>query len=186
MSSVCVLVGTDHHPFVRLVAWADEWSVQHPADRVVVQHGHSPAPEVAAAVAFLDPVELTQLVRSSDVVVTHGGPGTMMTARSGGRMPILVPRDPARGEHVDGHQVRFSRWVEDKGLATVVRDVTALGDAVRANIEHPVTVTSTGDHAGAPQRLAQLLQQVGCGEHELLRRRRRERRGRWTDRSSVW
>ena len=56
----------------------------------------------------------------------------MSDARAGGHLPILVPRDPALGEHVDGHQMRFAGWVESKGLATVARDADTFASAVAA------------------------------------------------------
>ena len=50
-----VLLGTDVHPFDRLVTWADTWATQHPADEVVVQHGYTDPPRVATAVRLLPP-----------------------------------------------------------------------------------------------------------------------------------
>ncbi len=44
---VLVSVGTDFHPFDRLVAAVDRWAAQHPEARVVVQHGRSRAPRHA-------------------------------------------------------------------------------------------------------------------------------------------
>src|SRR5207342_3032116 len=101
---VLVQVGTDHHPFDRLVAWADTWAGAHPDVEVLVQHGRSRAPDVASGSAFLDRDTLTGLLESADVVVSHGGPATISEARAAGHRPVVVPRDPGRGEHVDDHQ----------------------------------------------------------------------------------
>jgi UDP-N-acetylglucosamine transferase subunit ALG13 len=140
---IVVLLGTDVHPFARLVAWADEWAHDHPEDEVVVQHGYSSPPSEARAVRLLPPAELVSLIARADVVVTHGGPGTMSDARAAGHRPILVPRDPGRGEHVDGHQQRFAAWVEEKGLAAVARDVETFRAAVSATDRGRVTAADS-------------------------------------------
>jgi hypothetical protein len=46
---VLISVGTDHHPFDRLVTWADGWLATRPEGsvRCVVQSGTSRAPLVA-------------------------------------------------------------------------------------------------------------------------------------------
>jgi UDP-N-acetylglucosamine transferase subunit ALG13 len=103
---VVVAVGTDHHPFDRLVAWADTWAARARA-RVVIQHGTAAAPTRAEGEALLPSERLMELLRTADAVVCHGGPGTIGAARAAGRIPIVVARRPDLGEHVDDHQVRF-------------------------------------------------------------------------------
>ena len=53
--TIAVLLGTDVHPYARLVSWADDWAREHPDDRVVVQHGYSEPPAVADGVRLLAP-----------------------------------------------------------------------------------------------------------------------------------
>lgn len=157
---IAVLLGTDVHPFARLVGWADDWAREHPDDTVVVQYGYSEPPAVAQGVRLMPPAELAALIREADVVVTHGGPGTMSDARAAGHLPVLVPRDPSLGEHVDGHQLRFSAWVESKGLATVARDAAAFVTAVAAADRGRVTA--------ADSRVAATATRVGRLIDELL------------------
>ena len=118
MSSVLVVVGTDHHPFARAVEWADRWAQAHPDDQVTVQHGSSAPPARARGVAVVAPAELDGLMRGADVVITHGGPGTISAARAAGHVPLILPRDPSHGEHVDDHQMRFSAWADEHGLGS--------------------------------------------------------------------
>lgn len=160
MTAIAVLVGTDHHPFDRVVQWADDWQRHHPEHDVMVQHGHSAPPEAARAVAFMEPQDLKEFAERSDVVITHGGPGTLMTARANGRLPILVPRDPRLGEHVDSHQMRFARWVSGRRLAVVIQDVDVLGPAVEAQLVRPVPVSAHRHTADASQALAHLIEDI--------------------------
>ncbi|MDT9594387.1 glycosyltransferase [Nocardioides zeae] len=137
---VVALVGTDHHPFDRLVGWMDAFARQHAAagTRVVVQHGHSAAPSVAEGRAFLGHDELVELVGAAGVVVCHGGPGTIMDARRVGHVPVCVPRDPERGEHVDGHQLRFAEVAEGAGM---VQLATSRDDAL-ARVEQSLEASA--------------------------------------------
>ncbi len=118
MSHVFVMVGTDHHPFDRLVDWVDEAARRHPETRFVVQHGASRAPIVAEGSAYFPHEQIRELLLDAAAAVCHGGPGTIMDARSAGHVPICVPRDPALGEHVDGHQQRFAALVHGAGVVT--------------------------------------------------------------------
>ncbi|MEP6758541.1 MAG: sulfotransferase [Actinomycetota bacterium] len=147
---VVVLVGTDHHPFDRLVAWADRWAGTRRA-RVIIQHGTARPPEHAEGVRLLPFTELTQLLRDATAVVCHGGPGTIATARAAGIRPIAVARDPARAEHVDGHQLRFVAAAARTGEVVVVADEAALHAALDLALAAPVgqriepTVRDTDD-----------------------------------------
>lgn len=120
---VLALAGTDHHPFDRLVSWIDSAAAARPDVHFVIQYGASRAPLVAEGHAFLGHEELADLIDAAAVVVCHGGPGTITDAREAGHVPLCVPRDPALGEHVDGHQQRFAAMVGGVGVVHEVRTV---------------------------------------------------------------
>lgn len=143
---VLVITGTDVHPFTRLIEWADAWAAGHPDDDVLVQHGYTAAPRVARAVEIFTPAELTRALEGADVVVCHGGPGTISTVRSAGLQPVVVARDPSLGEHVDGHQLRFAGWAGERGLAVVAATVDDLPAAVA-----DASAQGRGDAAPATQ-----------------------------------
>lgn len=69
--------------------------------------------------------ELEEQMRTADAVIAHAGTGSALTALAVGQLPILVPRDPAHHEHVDGHQFEIARRLGDAGLAltTAVEDL---------------------------------------------------------------
>lgn len=113
---VVVMLGTDHHPFTRLIDWTDEEARARPGTRFVVQHGATRPPVVAEGSPFWPVERIRTLLVEASAVVCHGGPGTIMDARTAGHVPICVPRDPALGEHVDGHQLRFATLVASAGV----------------------------------------------------------------------
>lgn len=131
-----VLLGTDHHPFTRLVAWADEVATLRPDLRLLVQHGATAAPRVAEGRAFLPHRELVSLVGEASAVACHGGPGTIMDARAAGHLPVCVPRDPALGEHVDGHQLRFAALAGRAGVVRTVARVDQFHAAIHEAVAH--------------------------------------------------
>lgn len=65
--------------------------------------------------------ELEQAMRESDVVVAHAGTGTALSALQCGKVPVLVPRRSAHGEHVDDHQQQTAGELTARGLAIGVQ-----------------------------------------------------------------
>ena len=132
MPLVLVTVGTDHHPFERLIGWIDRWTPAAPV-RVVVQYGTAVPPHTAEGVAFLAPDEFAALLADADAVVCSGGPGAIMETRAMGLRPIVVPRRSSLGEHVDDHQRAFADFMGGRDLITLAdeeRDLHVALDAV--------------------------------------------------------
>jgi UDP-N-acetylglucosamine transferase subunit ALG13 len=133
-----VTVGTDHHPFDRLVRWVDAWLGRAAGNplRCLVQTGTSAPPAGQAAwTAYLEHARLEAAMAEAVAVVCHGGPGTILGARQAGAVPIVVPRQQRLGEHVDDHQVRFARRLAAEGsvhLAESEPDLHRLLDQVVA------------------------------------------------------
>jgi UDP-N-acetylglucosamine--N-acetylmuramyl-(pentapeptide) pyrophosphoryl-undecaprenol N-acetylglucosamine transferase len=69
--------------------------------------------------------ELRAAMAGADLVVAHAGIGSALAALDAGRAPLLVPRDPAFGEHVDDHQQQIGAALRELRIATV-RDVGQL------------------------------------------------------------
>nr|WP_241728794.1 glycosyltransferase [Nocardioides zeae] len=172
------MVGTDHHPFDRLVGWLDRLAASlGPRAEIVVQHGHSVRPQVASGVEFVDQEQLTDLLDRAAVVVCHGGPGTIMDARRAGHVPVCVPRDPSRGEHVDAHQERFAAVVEDAGVVRLATDFPALADQVAATLRaRGPQADVTEIEAAAEESAARFARQIDPVVGRPVRRVRSVRR----------
>lgn len=120
---VVVTVGTDHHPFNRIIGWVNDWLAAHP-DQVAdffVQSGSASAVPACRAKQSLDSDELEAVLDSADVIVAHGGPATIAAAWARGVRPIVVPRLPGLGEHVDDHQVTFCRKLAELGRISLAQ-----------------------------------------------------------------
>jgi len=147
-ADVVVSVGTDHHRFDRLISWIDDWRDRHPDVSVVVQAGTSPSPRYDSR-ELIPHGELLELFRGASVVVSHGGPSTVMDARMSGRLPIVVARDPAYHEHVDEHQMRFAEHLARHGVAIVVDSREDLFAAMDNALADPDGFAVTADHGNA-------------------------------------
>lgn len=138
-------VGTDHHPFDRLIRWVDGWLEAGGRDRAscFVQYGTSKAPRGSTSLNHLEHSEylahdeMTRLTSSATAVVCHGGPGTIMDCLKVGTKPIVVPRRKAEGEHVDDHQLRFTRRLQSAGYIEVAETEEALRTLLDDAITNP-------------------------------------------------
>jgi UDP-N-acetylglucosamine transferase subunit ALG13 len=139
---ILVTVGTHHQPFTRLIGALRNL----PSDELVVQYGHSPPParhSAQEAVPFLDYDRLAALMDTADVVVTHAGVGTVLTALRMGHTPILVPRLERFAEHVDDHQAELTEMLEGTSRVIAVWDMDELAPAV-ASVPPRAETTATG------------------------------------------
>jgi UDP-N-acetylglucosamine transferase subunit ALG13 len=134
---VIVSVGTDKHPFDRLIGWVENWVADRVDIEVFIQYGTSIAPTLTPGAAHIDHDELVNMIRSADVVITHGGPSTVMDVRSNGRLPIVVARDPALGEHVDDHQMRFAEHLGKHGMALLASSRADLHELIDRGLADP-------------------------------------------------
>jgi UDP-N-acetylglucosamine transferase subunit ALG13 len=135
---VLCLVGTDHHPFQRLVSWSDAFAASRPDVDVLVQYGRSLPPRVAEGRAFLEREDLDALLARARVAVTHGGPGLISEVRAAGLRPLTVPRDPDRGEHVDRHQIRFLDRMDSHDLVELVTSQESFLAGVAQGLANPL------------------------------------------------
>ena len=103
---------------------------------------------------------------TSDVVVSHGGPATISEARAAGHLPVVVPRDPAFGEHVDDHQKRFSAWLASKGLVDRHTDEASFLVALDEALERGRTAGAEADAAVAAsvERFGRLVDEARSGK----------------------
>ena len=135
--NIFVSVGTDHHPFDRLVAWTSSWAERHPEDDVFVQYGTSSPPSAGDGGELLDRTSMLARVAAADVVVISCGPGGVMDVRGAGRLPVVVARREPLGEHVDDHQLAFARHLEVHELARTIEDEDGFTAVIEEARRHP-------------------------------------------------
>lgn len=173
---VVVSLGTDHHRFDRLVAWIDAWTAEHPDIDVLVQRGTAREPATARSVDLLPYDDLVAAMAAADAVVVQGGPAGIVDARGTGHRPIVVPRRAALGEHVDDHQVRFTRWMAERDQIDLAETVEELHRLLDARLADPASgrVEEVRDGSAAVDAFAAVVDPLLAGR---ARRRRAASRG---------
>ena len=71
-------------------------------------------------VAQVPPAELEAMSVASDVVVAHGGVGSILQQLGVRKSPVVAVRSSSHAEHVDDHQQGFAETVAARGLASVL------------------------------------------------------------------
>ncbi len=129
---IFVTVGTHEQPFNRLVEYMDKWAAESD-ENVIMQTGFSTYEPKHCEWSKLYPYSrMVELVEEARIVITHGGPSSFIMPLQIGKTPIVVPRKKEFDEHVNDHQVDFSKAVaERQGNIIVVEDVEKLTVVLR-------------------------------------------------------
>lgn len=143
---IFVTVGTHEQPFDRLVKEIDELKgkgiIQ---EEVIVQTGYCTYEPKNCTWSKLIPYDdMIKNVNEARIVITHGGPASFIMPLQVGKIPIVVPRQVEFNEHVNNHQVEFSKAVAERfGNIIVVETVSEL-ETVILNYNNMVTSLSVG------------------------------------------
>lgn len=133
---IFVTVGTHEQPFNRLVKEIDSLKENGViSEDVIIQTGFSTYEPLFCEWSKLYPYqEMVKKVADARIVITHGGPSSFIMPLQIGKIPIVVPRKKAFDEHVNDHQVEFSKAVaERQGNLIVVEDI---GDLKRTILNY--------------------------------------------------
>lgn len=153
-----VATGTHRHAFDRLLKLADDGVAQGLLPRPASAQSGTSAfrPDHLSASATLTPAQMETAVAQSKIVICHGGAGLIALALRHGHIPLVLPREAARGEHVDDHQTDMTRKLAERHLA-ISLDQHSLRDAVALALEGPRPVR--GHDSGMPvgERVAELV-----------------------------
>ena len=133
---ILVLLGTQNNSFHRLLEEIEK-NVENGKinEEVVVQAGYTkfePHTQKQAIKVFntIPKKELDSLIEKANIVISHGGVGSMVTANQKGKKVIAVPRYKKYHEHVNDHQVETIEIFAKKGYVMPLKDVENLGQAL--------------------------------------------------------
>ena len=130
---IFVTVGTHEQPFNRLIQCVDELKRDgRIADDVFIQSGYSTyEPKYCEWSRLLPYKEMNRRIEEAGIIISHAGPSTFLAPLQLGKIPIVVPRMKKYDEHVNDHQVKFSRAVAERQKNIIlVEDVDTLGDII--------------------------------------------------------
>lgn len=131
---IFVTVGTHEQPFNRLVESVDKLKKDGVIeDEVIIQTGYSTyEPKYCKWQKLFPYQEMIKLVDEARIVITHGGPSSFIMPLQMGKTPIVVPRKLKFNEHVNDHQVSFSKAIAERmGTIIPVEDISKLGEVIK-------------------------------------------------------
>ena len=135
---IFVTVGTHEQPFNRLIKEVDrlvETGVIK--DDVFIQTGYSTyEPKFCKWSSLISFDKMNELMETSDIIITHGGPATFMSPIANGKKPIVVPRQEKYDKHVNDHQVDFAQQVKERyDSIEVLTEISELGNYLNQDLK---------------------------------------------------
>ncbi len=132
-------------PFERLVSSVTELKARGGLlEDVIIQTGvGAPQPQGVTAVETLPFDKIQELLTDADIVVCHGGTGSLITALRKGCRVIAFPRLPEKGEHYDNHQAEITSAFAARGLIEVANDADELAQALQRIKSRPPVLATT-------------------------------------------
>jgi UDP-N-acetylglucosamine--N-acetylmuramyl-(pentapeptide) pyrophosphoryl-undecaprenol N-acetylglucosamine transferase len=151
-------------PFDRLVAMVAELKAQGDIpEEILIQTGAGGlAPAGIETVETLPFDRMQATLSEADIVVCHGGTGSLITALRQGCRVVAVPRLFAKGEVYDDHQAEITEAFAGRGLIAVANTTEELSEALKAVRARP-PVLATSDPAALIGHLNQLLGEWAAG-----------------------
>lgn len=142
---IFVVLGTHELPFERLLREVEKHiEAGTIKDEVIVQSGHTfyKSPHMKM-IQFTSYEDMENLYRSADLVITHGGTGSITTGVKMGKKMIAAPRLIKYGEHNDDHQLEIVSQFEKTGHILAWHDGEDMVDVlIKVNNFTPVPFVS--------------------------------------------
>jgi UDP-N-acetylglucosamine transferase subunit ALG13 len=108
--------------------------------------------------------DLVKTMGDARSVVCHAGVGTIVTAIRAGHTPVVIPRQPGLGEHVDNHQMDIADRYAARGLVRCMTSGTDLAPLLEPRSESPSQMAGTGSE----ELRSAVLEAVACGRRRRL------------------
>ena len=117
---ILVTLGTQNQSFVRLLELIEKSNID---DEIVVQAGKTKFESKKMKIFDYIPYEeMTELIKKSDLIITHGGTGSILMPLKMGKKVIAVPRLAKYDEHVDDHQTQITSVFKEEGYILEYND----------------------------------------------------------------
>ena len=129
---ILVLLGTQNNSFHRLLEEIEK-NIKDGIikEEVIVQAGYTKFQSHKMRIIDLRSKEqLEKFQDETDLIITHGGVGSIISSIEKGKKVIAVPRMHEYGEHVNNHQKEIVKDFNDKGYIIGVEKVEDLKQAI--------------------------------------------------------
>ncbi|MCR6514900.1 MAG: PssE/Cps14G family polysaccharide biosynthesis glycosyltransferase [Clostridium sp.] len=126
---IFVILGTHELSFVRLLNYLEKMDIK---EEVVIQSGNTPfTSKKYKVIPFLAQGEFDEYINKSDLVITHGGVGSIFTAFKYNKKVITMPRLSKYNEHNDDHQLEICEKFDREGYTKNCTDYDTLEKSIK-------------------------------------------------------
>ena len=129
---ILVMLGTQNNSFERLLKKMDELIEKKVIDeKVIVQSGYTNYESKNMRIFDLIPQEeLERYQEQADLIITHGGVGSIVSSIKKGKKVIAIPRLHRYHEHVNDHQKQIVESFDKKGYIIGIQRIDELKKAI--------------------------------------------------------
>jgi UDP-N-acetylglucosamine transferase subunit ALG13 len=128
---IFVTAGTERFPFDRLIRAVDELQDNLNGEPVFMQTGSSTYRPSCPHEPFLSYPEFCKKILEARIVISHAGAGTLLMCEELGKVPVMLARQGALGEHVDDHQQMLAERMADQGRIILAQRVEDLPELIQ-------------------------------------------------------
>ena len=130
---ILVTLGTQDKNFVRLLEKIDQLINNGLIkDKVIVQAGFTKYNSENMEIFDLIPQdEFNDLMDKADIIITHGGVGSIISALEKGKKVIAIPRLAKYSEHINDHQTQIVSKFNSLGYLIGLQEVDELEPALK-------------------------------------------------------
>ena len=131
---ILVTLGTNDKPFTRLLD-AVEHAIEEGIiqEEVIVQAGFTKyKSDRMKVIDYIDREQFADYLAKADLLITHGGAGTIMTGLNKGKRILAAARLSAYGEHVNDHQIQLLEAFESKGYLIYMKNLDDIRPYLKA------------------------------------------------------
>lgn len=131
---IFVTLGTSDYPFTRLLKKLDNLLENNIINDIVVQCGSEEyQPKNFTIIKNLDKKEFNKYLKHAEIVITHGGVGTIIDCIKMGKKVIAFPRKTEYGEAKNNHQEQIINNLKSTGsiLTGEVNDLENLLEKIK-------------------------------------------------------
>lgn len=129
---IFVILGTQDKDFSRLLKEIDRLIKEKKiTEKVIVQAGTTKYQSKNMKIFDLLPMtEFNRFIGKADLIITHGGVGSIMNSLKKGKKVIAVPRLKKYGEHTNDHQLQIVKEFSRQGYVIPCLKMSQLGDCI--------------------------------------------------------
>lgn len=131
---IFVTLGTSDYPFTRLLKQIDDLIENNIVKNIIVQcENEDYHPKNFTIIKNLDKKEFNEYLKKAEVVITHGGVGTIIDCIKMGKKVIAFPRKAEYGEAKNNHQEQIINNLKNTGsiLTGEINDLAKLLEKIK-------------------------------------------------------